>query len=435
MKKNTLILMAFILSVASSVCGREFLDLTFTTTPAGGKYAPRHVHAVWVEQANKTFIKTLGRWGKKKAYNLAIWNDTDGTAADGITGATPRSHGVYKLSWNLRGRNGKRVPHGTYKVWFELTDHNLKNNKFNRTALTFEHNGTPGKQNHASKGGYKDILLEYRVVPDAPPKVAHLPVTVRTKSSATLAGRVADAGGDDPTVRIYWGDKDGGSDAEAWDHVIELGVKGEEEFSTTVNHLTEGHTYYFRCYARNSEGEAWSPSSDTFVPVDRYKVIAKGDPWKYFEGKTHPGITWHHLDFDDESWKTGRTGIGYGDGDDATLLVSMEDGYLAVYTRKTFQVEDASKVQKLQLLADYDDGFVCFLNGQEVARRNVPVAQDHRTATSSQHEAGESESVDLSPAVPLLRTGWNVLAIEVHNASLGSSDLSLIPELIIWGGR
>src|SRR5581483_5758859 len=101
-----------------------------------------------------------------------------------------------------------------------------------------------------------------------------------------------------------------------------------------------------------------------------------------------------------------------------------EPGYLTVYTRKSFVINSPADVDSLILTLDYDDGFVAYLNGTEVARMNVagnPAAFNE--VASADHEAGTAEEFDLSANKSLLRAGQNVLAIEVHNVSLTSSDL------------
>ncbi len=168
-----------------------------------------------------------------------------------------------------------------------------------------------------------------------------------------------------------------------------------------------------------------------YVAEDDLPLISVGDDWRYLKGRAPPPADWHALDFTpDDEWLIGPTGIGYGDGDDATILSDMEDNYLTVYARREFEVTSAAAVGRLVLDIDYDDGFVAYLNGDEVARSasmgaaGSPVA--YNTAASS-HDAGAVESFTIG--TDSLRDGTNVLAIEVHNSTLGSSDLSLLPSL------
>jgi hypothetical protein len=162
--------------------------------------------------------------------------------------------------------------------------------------------------------------------------------------------------------------------------------------------------------------------------------IEVGDDWRYFKGISEastPIDAWRQQGFDDSGWLVGPSGFGYGDGDDATLLDDMQGNYVSLFIRKTFTVTDPSALTGLTLEIDCDDGFVGYLNGTEVARRQMgnpgdPVYYD---SLADSHEAGTAETIDLSSYLGLLQAGTNVLAIQGHNASLSSSDFSLIPAL------
>ena len=77
-------------------------------------------------------------------------------------------------------------------------------------------------------------------------------------------------------------------------------------------------------------------------------------------------------DFDDHLWPTGRSGFsaGYASGE-ATLLPEVPPVYVSAYFRRAFVITNTDQVKWLTLRVDYADGFVAFLNGQEVARRNL----------------------------------------------------------------
>lgn len=172
-------------------------------------------------------------------------------------------------------------------------------------------------------------------------------------------------------------------------------------------------------------------------PAKDTRLIRTGDIWTYFKGSVAPPSTWNRIDFDDSRWLTGATGIGYGDNDDETELDDMrriegeQAGYLSVFLRREFYVADPAAIENLILRVDYDDGFVAYLNGREVARSNIsgfPPAYNREA--DDNHEAGLPEDFDLSRRVNLLRQGTNLLAIQVHNLNITSSDLSMIPELL-----
>src|SRR6266850_4268012 len=168
------------------------------------------------------------------------------------------------------------------------------------------------------------------------------------------------------------------------------------------------------------------------------KVISQGDTWRFHNGVTFPGATWNTNGYDDTvaGWFSFPSGFGYGDGDDATVLADMQNGYAAFFTRKAFVIDDPGAVNYLTLSVDYDDGFVTFINGKEVARSNVVGAVTNTLFAAGNHEASigngdsnpqEKAFITLNPSD--LVAGTNVIAVSCHNVTLTSSDASLIIEL------
>ncbi len=162
-------------------------------------------------------------------------------------------------------------------------------------------------------------------------------------------------------------------------------------------------------------------------------VVVPEDIWTYHTGQTAPGNGWQLLTFDDQSWLRGTGGIGYGDGDDATVIEPVT----SLYLRKVFTVQDAGFISAFLLHMDYDDAFVAYLNGIEIARSNIGTPgiepdfnQDADTYREAEiYRGGKPERFDLQSFIPLLNTGDNILAIQIHNFGANSSDLSAIPYL------
>jgi len=168
-------------------------------------------------------------------------------------------------------------------------------------------------------------------------------------------------------------------------------------------------------------------------------IVGPGDDWAFFRGDQSPPADWNELAFDDSDWEFGPTGIGYGDGDDATILDDMiliaddpltpddesSPGYLAVFTRKSFNLSSLDGIESLTFSVVYDDGFVAYLNGEEFARRNMSAGLDDEFTAAS--VAIEPTSETMSIPIALARQGENVLAVSVHNAAVTSSDLSFVP--------
>ena len=132
-----------------------------------------------------------------------------------------------------------------------------------------------------------------------------------------------------------------------------------------------------------------------------------------------------------KQWRVGQAGFGYGDDDDRTQLGDMRGKYRRVYIRRTFTLEGnpgAPGDFEAVLHIRYDDAFIAYLNGQEIARRGVGKGRGAEASDIKSHEAGGSyEAITIDNWAKLARRGANVLAIEGHNTSLGSSDLTLDP--------
>jgi hypothetical protein len=163
-------------------------------------------------------------------------------------------------------------------------------------------------------------------------------------------------------------------------------------------------------------------------------IVAPGESWKFLKGTqppSNPPGAWTAIDFDDSQWQTGPAGFGYGDNDDATVLEDMQGNYVSVYIRKEFSASSLSPDDVVTLEVDYDDGFIAYLNGAEIARANMPAggAAGYNATAASAHEAGSPETFVLGTVGELLNAGSNILAIEGHNTSSSSSDFSLIPAL------
>ncbi|MBI4601432.1 MAG: lamin tail domain-containing protein, partial [Planctomycetes bacterium] len=164
------------------------------------------------------------------------------------------------------------------------------------------------------------------------------------------------------------------------------------------------------------------------VTRDDTPLVDEGETWRYLKGTAAPPAGWMNQGFSDGGWLSGPTGIGYGDNDDATVLTDMQNGYMTIFCRKTFTVADRTAIDELIFSVVIDDGFYVYLNGTQVGSFNVTSPAFDSPAPS----AGEPQTVEieLSAFKGLLSNGTNTLAVQVHNAGLGSSDLSFIPRLV-----
>ncbi|HET6427737.1 MAG TPA: tandem-95 repeat protein, partial [Phycisphaerae bacterium] len=172
------------------------------------------------------------------------------------------------------------------------------------------------------------------------------------------------------------------------------------------------------------------------VSVGPVELIAVEDVWRYFKGTAEPPAAWVDAGFDDGGWLSGATGIGYSnDIGYATTLADMAGGYYSFYARRAFTIDDPGNVSLLRLGIVYDDGFIAYLNGAEVARSNSMGAAgepfDHNDPSDDSHDEEDPEEVYEIVVTPgMLEAGDNVLAIQVHNVALTSTDAGLIPWLV-----
>ena len=152
-------------------------------------------------------------------------------------------------------------------------------------------------------------------------------------------------------------------------------------------------------------------------------------------------IGWKSVGFDDSSWLSGNTGVGYEtSGNDYRDLINLDIEAMqgvneSAYIRIPFNVSGANAATSLQLKMKYDDAFVAYINGQEVARsNNVPELLTWNSGANNYHpdaSAVVNETFFLSGALSALQEGDNLLAIHLLNSGVNSSDILCIPQLII----
>ena len=169
------------------------------------------------------------------------------------------------------------------------------------------------------------------------------------------------------------------------------------------------------------------------VSTKYHTIIRRGDCWKYYIPDSGMPEGWREPGFNDSLWASGPSGFGYNDGDDSTFLNNIK----SLLIRKEFDIEDVNSISGMLLHVDYDDGFIAFINGQEVAMRDIDSwNSDYSQVVAGYHEAvlysgGVPEQIDLIEKLSLLQNGKNVIAIQGHNNGVSSSDFSLIPFLTL----
>jgi hypothetical protein len=162
--------------------------------------------------------------------------------------------------------------------------------------------------------------------------------------------------------------------------------------------------------------------------------IAENAAWKYHAQGQNLGTAWRASGYNDSAWPSGPAQLGYGDGDEATVVSyggNTTNRYPTTYFRRSFVVNDGTSLGNLSLGLLRDDGAVVYLNGQEVVRANMPAGTIAYQTLASSTVGGAAESTYypfvLFPSA--LVTGTNVMAVEVHQRALDSPDLSFAARL------
>ncbi len=183
--------------------------------------------------------------------------------------------------------------------------------------------------------------------------------------------------------------------------------------------------------ARLPLGPVLPPSSQ---PMTETILLPAGSVWRYHDLGANLGTSWRQPGFDDSSWASGPAQLGYGDGDESTVVGyggNAGSKFITTYFRSTFQVADPNAFLSAWVRLLRDDGAVVYVNGTEVFRSNMPGGALNHQTLASQAIAGAEEGAFFEwPFAPgLLRVGTNVVAVEVHQVNATSSDISFDLEL------
>ena len=152
-------------------------------------------------------------------------------------------------------------------------------------------------------------------------------------------------------------------------------------------------------------------------------VVARGSAWSVREDGVAPDPSWTSTSYDDSAWRRGRAQLGFGDGDESTVLAKGRTSY---YLRHAFQLPSGATYADASVSLLRDDGAIVYVNGVEVIRSNMPAGPVDASTSASSGIAGAEETAYAQHAVPVsaLRSGTNVITVEVHQAGATSSDLS-----------
>ncbi|MDP4623820.1 MAG: lamin tail domain-containing protein [Akkermansiaceae bacterium] len=151
------------------------------------------------------------------------------------------------------------------------------------------------------------------------------------------------------------------------------------------------------------------------------------------------GTSWQLVGFNDNSWDSGTTGVGYDTNTTFESLINldleadMKDENATAYIRVPFTVTSTTDIVALDLRMKYDDGFIAYINGVQVESKNPPTSTPAYNSTSSAQNPDSAavvfEDFDLLADSDELVVGDNILSIHALNRSTTSSDMLIVPEL------
>lgn len=156
-------------------------------------------------------------------------------------------------------------------------------------------------------------------------------------------------------------------------------------------------------------------------------------------------LEWTLPGFDDKKWIRGPLGVGYEAATVALyagqigtdVLGPMKGVSSTAYIRVPFNLSVVpSLATSLRLRIHYNDGFVAYLNGAEVARRHAPDVLDDLSAAVLDRPdtaALAAETIDLSAYLGLLKPGGNVLAFHALSVDPGAARFLLNPTQLCLG--
>lgn len=153
--------------------------------------------------------------------------------------------------------------------------------------------------------------------------------------------------------------------------------------------------------------------------------LASNTSWKYLDDGSNQGAAWRASGFDDSAWNSGPAELGYGDSDEATVVNSGPAGgrYATTYFRTSTDIPDPSAFVGFTISVTYDDAYAIYVNGAEVAR-HAGLSNNAPFDEYANNTVGDNANDTLSIPTSAFVSGTNVIAVEIHQSSPGSSDIS-----------
>jgi hypothetical protein len=181
-------------------------------------------------------------------------------------------------------------------------------------------------------------------------------------------------------------------------------------------------------------------ANDVPTPKD---FISSGDVWKYLDDGSDQGAAWRASGFDDSTWQSGASELGYGDppGEhgqttavgfiDTDPVASGPQRNATTYFRKKVTLSEPTAYSFFEIKLKYDDGAAVYVNGSEVLRTDTLPANAAFDTFTTARTPNERKLFLFKVSSSAFVDGENTLAVELHNERATSSDISF--DLILRG--
>jgi hypothetical protein len=218
-------------------------------------------------------------------------------------------------------------------------------------------------------------------------------------------------------------------------------MPGETVKNIFANPSVLGGASTWRVSLQNPSGGELTSASATYVlpaiqqtSAPPTALITSNSNWKYLDDGSNQGVVWRGTNFNDTTWSNGVAQLGFGDGDEnvngrirrTNTVTGMTN--ITFYFRRAFNVTNAATFANLSMWMLRDDGGVVYINSNEVYRSismpPAPATITYTTFANNQGAAPADNTVDTATLANALVPGTNVVAVEIHQYDLGSSDLS-----------
>jgi len=155
--------------------------------------------------------------------------------------------------------------------------------------------------------------------------------------------------------------------------------------------------------------------------------------WKYDQSGRELGTAWRTNDYDDSAWPSGRGLLGlepdtpvlYQLHAPITTPLTISSTVTTFYFRTTFEITSGTAGLSLVSSNLVDDGCAIYLNGMRAGGVRASATYNATTFFQGPSTEGQLDVLTFTN-LSALRPGENLLAVEVHQNTIPSSD-------IMWG--